>query len=159
MGKRRSTKKQAFVTRRIPVRQAVINSERRKKEQKLKEAHHVKTIDRKRRVLCGGRHKYRNLNKPTVYIVSNKSFKDPWVKIGYTNKLTRRLSELNTSVPIDFEVEGYETFISEKYARSAEKKMHRIFRHLRSPNSHELFMISPVQAVTMLEYIRSTMRT
>ena len=152
-------RKNSTKSRRIRVRQAVINTEIRKKEQKLKEADLVKNIDRKRRVLCGGRHKYRNLNKSTVYIISNESFKDPWLKVGYTNNLTRRLSELNTGVPIDFEVEGHETFRTEKHARTAEKEMHRIFRHLRSPNSHELFMISPVQAVRMLRRIKSKMRT
>ena len=146
-------------SRRTRVRQAVINTEIRKKAQKLKEADLIKNIDRKRRVLCGGRHLYRNLSKPTVYIVSNKSFRDPWLKVGYTNKLTRRLSQLNTSVPIDFEVEGHETFRSEKHARAAEKEMHRVFSYLRSPNSHELFMIDPVQAVSMLGRIKSRMRT
>ena len=152
-------KRKIFTKSRRPVRQAVINTEIRKKEQKLKEADLIKNIDRKRRVLCGGRHLYRNLNKPTVYLVSNKSFRDPWIKVGYTNKLTRRLSELNTSVPFDFEVEGHETFRSEKHARAAEKEMHRVFTHLRSPNSHELFMINPVQAVSMLRRIKSRMRT
>lgn len=159
MGKRRSTKKQTFVTRRIPVRKAAIDGMKRSLDQRLDDARLMHIIDRKRRVVCRRRHIYKNMDKPVVYVLSSKSFKDPWIKVGYTKELKQRLTSLNTSMPINYKVEGYVSFNCEKTARSAEKEVHETFYHLKSPDSRELLMVSPTDALTTIKCIRSKMKT
>jgi len=159
MGKRRSTKKQTFVTRRVPVRKAAIDGMKRSLDQRLNDAHFVDIIDRKRRVVCRRRHIYKNTNKPVVYVLSSKSFKEPWIKVGYTKGLKQRLTSLNTSMPINYKVEGYVPFNCEKTARSAEKEVHKTFYHLKSPDSRELLMVSPTDALTTIKRVRSKMKT
>ena len=158
MGKRRSTKKQTFVTRRVPVRKAAIDGMKRSLDQRLNDARLMHSIDRRRRVVCR-RHTYKNTDKPVVYVLSSKSFKDPWIKVGYTKELKQRLTSLNTSMPINYKVEGYVSFKCEKTARSAEKEAHETFYHLKSPDSRELLMVSPTDALTTIKRIRSKMKT
>ena len=159
MGKRRSTKKQTFVTRRIPVRKAAIDGMKRSLDQRLDDARLMHIIDRKRRVVCRRRRIYKNMDKPVVYVLSSESFKDPWIKVGYTKELNQRLTSLNTSLPINYKVEGYVPFNCEKTARSAEKEVHEIFYHLKSPDSRELLMVSPTDALTTIKRIRSKTKT
>lgn len=62
--------------------------------------------------------------KGYVYVLTNPSFRDDWVKIGKSKRLPEvRGRELyNTAVPLPYEV--YATLYTEKY-NEAERMIHR----------------------------------
>jgi len=62
------------------------------------------------------------MQKGFVYILTNPSYKDNIIKIGYTTNLKNRLSQLDrTGVPIPFE--PYMTIATKKY-KQLEKTIH-----------------------------------
>ena len=80
-----------------------------------------------------------------VYILTNPSFRDNWVKIGKSSRpVEQRVSELdNTSVPLPFEV--YATLKTAKYSE-AERLIHRYierFTKLRIRDNREFFNVTP----------------
>lgn len=86
-----------------------------------------------------------------VYILTNPSFKENWVKIGYSARpVDVRSKELdNTAVPLPFEI--YATLKTKKYIQ-AEKLVHRYierFTNLRVRDKREFFMISPDVALSI----------
>ena len=77
-----------------------------------------------------------------VYILTNPSFKEDWVKIGRSSRpVDVRSKELdNTAVPLPFEI--YATLKTEKYVE-AEKLIHRYierFTNLRIRDNREFFL-------------------
>ena len=90
-----------------------------------------------------------------VYILTNPSFKEDWVKIGKSSRpVDIRSKELdNTAVPLPFEI--YATLKTRKYSE-AEKLIHRYierFTNLRIRNNRELFNVSPEEALDIFREV------
>ena len=87
-----------------------------------------------------------------VYILTNPSFREDWVKIGKTKNMEERLRTLdNTSVPLPFEV--FATLKTLKY-NEAEKLVHRYierFTNLRIRNNREFFNVKPEEALEIFK--------
>ena len=87
-----------------------------------------------------------------VYILTNPSFKEDWVKIGKSSRPVEvRSAELdNTAVPLPFEI--YATIKTVKYhdvERMIHKSIDRI-SNLRIRQNREFFNIAPATATDML---------
>lgn len=90
--------------------------------------------------------------KGYVYILTNKSFRDDWVKIGKSARpVDVRSKELdNTAVPLPFDI--YATMQTEKYAE-IEKIIHKQIDRLtdlRIRQNREFFNVHPAQALDIL---------
>lgn len=88
-----------------------------------------------------------------VYILTNPSFKENWVKIGRTSgSVETRAKELDkTCIPLPFEI--YATMKTEKYVQ-AEKLIHRYierFTNLRIRDNREFFNIEPEVALDIFK--------
>ena len=84
-----------------------------------------------------------------VYILTNPSFKEDWVKIGKSSRpVDVRSKELdNTAVPLPFEI--FATLRTVKY-NEAEKLIHRYierFTNLRIRDNREFFNVKPEEAL------------
>lgn len=93
-----------------------------------------------------------------VYILTNPSFKEDWVKIGKSSRpVDVRSKELdNTAVPLPFEI--YATLKTSKYAE-VEKVVHQTIdslTDLRIRQNREFFNITPSEALNILKRL-STM--
>ena len=92
-----------------------------------------------------------------VYIMTNPSFKENWVKIGKgARPVGLRLKELDTtSVPMPFEI--YATLKTSKF-NEVEKKIHREidrFTDFRVRKNREFFEVEPQVALDLLKDIAS----
>lgn len=91
-----------------------------------------------------------------VYVLTNPSFRDDWVKIGKSSRLPEvRGRELyNTAVPLPYEI--YCTLKTEKYSE-AERMIHKSIDRLTklriNPN-REFFNIAPEKAFEILSDIK-----
>ena len=91
-----------------------------------------------------------------VYIFTNESFRDGWVKIGKTQDIKRRLKDLdNTSCPLPFKV--YATMKTCKY-NEAEELVQEFIAHFNSdlrirPN-REYFKVSPEEALKIFYQVK-----
>lgn len=90
--------------------------------------------------------------KGYVYILTNKSFRDDWVKIGKSSRpVDVRSKELdNTAVPLPFD--KYATMQTEKYGE-VEKIIHKQIDRLtdlRIRQNREFFNVHPAQALDIL---------
>lgn len=88
-----------------------------------------------------------------VYILTNPSFREDWVKIGKSSRpVDVRSKELdNTAVPLPFEI--FATMKTVKY-NEAEKLAHRYierFTNLRIRNNREFFNVKPEEALNIFE--------
>lgn len=87
-----------------------------------------------------------------VYILTNPSFKEDWVKIGKTKNMEERLKTLdNTSMPLPFEV--FATMKTSKY-NEAEKLVHNYierFTNLRIRDKREFFNVKPEDALAIFK--------
>ena len=88
-----------------------------------------------------------------VYILTNPSFREDWVKIGKSSRpVDVRSKELdNTAVPLPFEI--YATMKTSKY-NEAEKLVHRYierFTNLRIRNTREFFNVKPEEALEIFK--------
>lgn len=86
--------------------------------------------------------------KGYVYILTNPSFREDWVKIGKSSRpVDVRSKELdNTAVPLPFEI--YATVKSNKYSY-IESSLHKILTDLadkRIRKNREFFNIKPEEA-------------
>ncbi|MCR4915596.1 MAG: GIY-YIG nuclease family protein [Prevotella sp.] len=93
-----------------------------------------------------------NKEKGFVYILTNKSFRDDWVKIGKSSRpVDVRSKELdNTAVPLPFDI--YATMETCKYAeveRIIHKQIDRL-TDLRIRQNREFFNVEPAQALEIL---------
>ena len=93
------------------------------------------------------------MTKGYVYILTNPSFREDWVKIGKSSReVDVRSKELdNTAVPLPFEI--YATVQTEKY-EEIEAKLHKILTDLadlRIRKNREFFNISPEKAFIYLK--------
>ncbi len=92
-----------------------------------------------------------------VYILTNPSFREDWVKIGKSSRpVDVRSKELdNTAVPLPFEI--FATMKTTKY-NEAEKLVHRYierFTNLRIRNNREFFNVQPEEALEIFREIAS----
>lgn len=92
-------------------------------------------------------------NTGYVYILTNPSFKEDWVKIGKSSRpVDVRSKELdNTAVPLPFEI--YATLKSEKYEQ-VERQLHRMIDRLtdlRIRQNREFFNVPPAKALELLK--------
>lgn len=90
--------------------------------------------------------------KGYVYVLTNPSFKEDWVKIGKSKRLPNvRSKELfNTAVPLPYEI--YATIQTEKY-NEVERMIHRSIDRisdLRINKSREFFNIAPEKTYEIL---------
>lgn len=88
-----------------------------------------------------------------VYILTNPSFKEDWVKIGKSSRpVDIRSKELdNTAVPLPFEI--YATLKTVKYEQ-VEKQLHRMIDRLtdlRIRPNREFFNVPPSKAIELLK--------
>ncbi len=88
-----------------------------------------------------------------VYILTNPSFREDWVKIGMSSRpVDVRSKELdNTSVPLPFEI--YATMKTAKY-NEAEKHIHHSierFTNRRIRNNREFFNVKPEEALEIFQ--------
>lgn len=93
-----------------------------------------------------------------VYILTNPSFKEDWVKIGKSSRpVDIRSKELdNTAVPLPFEI--YATMQTSKY-NEVEKLVHKTIDRLtdlRIRQSREFFNVAPQIALDILKDIATT---
>lgn len=94
-----------------------------------------------------------------VYILTNPSFKDDWVKIGKSSRpVDIRSKELdNTAVPLPFEI--YATLKTAKY-EAVEKLIHKTIDRLtdlRIRQNREFFNVPPAKALDILKDISTTL--
>lgn len=92
-----------------------------------------------------------------VYILTNPSFKEDWVKIGRSSRpVDVRSKELdNTAVPLPFEI--YATLKTVKFVE-AEKLIHRYierFTNLRIRDNREFFNVKPEVALDIFKDVAS----
>lgn len=89
-----------------------------------------------------------------VYILTNPSFREDWVKIGKTTNMEERLRTLyNTSLPLPFEV--FATMKTSKY-NEAEKLVHHYierFTNLRIEKKREFFNVKPEEALEIFREV------
>ena len=90
-----------------------------------------------------------------VYILTNPSFREDWVKIGKSSRpVDVRSKELdNTAVPLPFEI--FATMKTVKY-NEAEKLVHRYierFTNLRIRNNREFFNVKPEEALDIFREV------
>lgn len=96
------------------------------------------------------------MEKGYVYVLTNPSFKEDWVKIGKSKRMpdVRSKELFNTAVPLPYEV--YATLKTEKYTQ-AERMIHRSIDRisdLRINASREFFNIAPEKAYEILRDIK-----
>lgn len=94
-----------------------------------------------------------------VYIFTNESFRDGWIKIGKTKKIEKRLNDLdNTSCPLPFDV--YATLKTRRY-EDAETFVHEFISHfnrdLRVRPNREYFKVQPKEALEILFQVKKLM--
>lgn len=94
-----------------------------------------------------------------VYILTNPSFKEDWVKIGKSSRpVDIRSKELdNTAVPLPFKI--YATLKTAKYEQ-VEKMIHKTIDRLtdlRIRQNREFFNVSPAMALDILKDISTTL--
>ena len=93
-----------------------------------------------------------------VYILTNPSFREDWVKIGKSSRLVDvRSKELdNTAIPLPFEI--YATMRTVKY-NEVEKVVHKTIDRLtdlRIRQNREFFNIEPQRALDILRDLATT---
>ena len=93
-----------------------------------------------------------DINKGYVYILTNPSFREDWVKIGKSSRpVDVRSKELdNTAVPLPFEI--YATLKTVKY-NEVERQLHRMIDRLtdlRIRQNREFFNVEPAKALELL---------
>lgn len=98
------------------------------------------------------------MEKGYVYILTNPSFREDWVKIGKSSRpVNVRSKELdNTSVPLPFEI--YATLKTKKY-EAVEKLIHKTIDRLsdlRIRQNREFFNVQPHVALDILKDISKT---
>ena len=94
-------------------------------------------------------------NKGYVYILTNPSFREDWVKIGKSSRpVDVRSKELdNTAVPLPFEI--YATLYTSKYDK-VERQIHKQIDRLtdlRIRQNREFFNIAPAVALDIMRDI------
>lgn len=95
-----------------------------------------------------------------VYILTNPSFRDDWVKIGKSSRpVDVRSKELdNTAVPLPFQI--YAVMKTEKY-NEAEKQIHRLIDlinpDMRIRKGREFFNITPETALSIFRQCAITL--
>ncbi len=95
--------------------------------------------------------------KGYVYILTNPSFREDWVKIGKTSRsVEERVNDLdNTAVPLPFQI--YATIQTTKYnevEKMVHKMMDKLNEHLRVRKNREFFNVTPEKALSIFYDIK-----
>lgn len=101
----------------------------------------------------------KNQEKGFVYILTNPSFREDWIKIGKTNRpVDIRSKELdNTAVPLPFEIFAVmETHKYHEVERLIHKSIDRL-TDLRIRQNREFFNISPFVALDIFRDVANTL--
>ena len=109
--------------------------------------------------MCNSNLKQNERSRLCIYILTNPSFKEDWVKIGKSSRpVDIRSKELdNTAVPLPFEI--YATLKTVKYEQ-VEKLIHKTIDRLtdlRIRQNREFFNVSPAKALDILKDISTTL--
>lgn len=93
-----------------------------------------------------------------VYIMTNPSFKENWIKIGYTERtVEERCKELsNTSVPFPFQI--FATLKTRQY-KEIESILHESLDNYRVNQDREFFLIKPERACKLLRELLKILGT
>lgn len=94
--------------------------------------------------------KWRNKKQDTVYILNFYPYDDGIYKIGLTDKIERRVADLNTGTPSEIIVE-YKRDCGNK--RIIEQMMHYILEKYRVNPNKEFFRIPKYLAITLLDNV------
>lgn len=98
------------------------------------------------------------IEKGYVYILTNPSFKEDWIKIGQTQDIEKRLKQLyKTCIPLPFEI--FATLKTSKY-EDVEKQVKENIDELtktRISKKREFFNISPEKALKVLQNFAATL--
>ena len=88
-----------------------------------------------------------------IYLLTNKSFKDNCIKIGYSVDVERRVKDLSGSgLPYDYEIYcTYEIPASQKSDKSLHRLIQMLNPSLRITPNREFFYIAPEIAYKMFE--------
>lgn len=88
-----------------------------------------------------------------IYILTNKSFRDNCIKIGYSTDVEKRVKELSgTGMPFDYEIYAtYEIPASQNSDKALHKLIQMLNPELRIAPNREFFDISPNDAYKMFE--------
>ena len=88
-----------------------------------------------------------------IYILTNKSFKDNCIKIGYSVDVERRVKDLSGSgLPYDYEIYcTYEIPASPKADKALHKLIQMLNPQLRITPNREFFDIAPEDAYKLFE--------
>ena len=94
-----------------------------------------------------------------VYILTNPSFKEDWVKIGMcSTPVEQRVKQLDsTGVPLPFEI--FATMQTSKY-KQAEKLIHSFiskFTNLRIRSNREFFNVKPEEALQIFKQVATVL--
>lgn len=94
-----------------------------------------------------------------VYILTNPSFKEDWVKIGMcSTSVEQRVKQLDsTGVPLPFEI--FATMKTSKY-KQAEKLIHSYiskFTNLRIRSNREFFNVKPEEALDIFKQVATVL--
>ena len=94
-----------------------------------------------------------NNKKGFIYILTNKSFKDNCIKIGYSTNVEKRVKDLSGSgLPYDYEIYStYEIPASQKADKALHRLIHMLNPNLRITPNREFFDIAPDVAYKMFE--------
>jgi hypothetical protein len=87
-----------------------------------------------------------------IYALKNPSFAKPYIKIGLTKNVERRIKDLNVATPTPFElVFSFDTgSISLSLATALEKYLHTTFSDKRCDAGRELFLVDPTYVLFQL---------
>lgn len=96
---------------------------------------------------------YEDVHNNVVYVISNPSLYGV-VKVGKSIHLKSRFGVLNTSLPTNFKLEGYEEFESREIMDRAEKHAHEILKSYRVDRKKEFFKCNPRIALRALKDVK-----
>jgi len=93
------------------------------------------------------------MGKGYVYILTNPSFQEDWIKIGQTEDLEQRIKTLSNKTCLPFPFEEYASCKTAKY-KDLEKHLHLVLTELakiRVTPNREFFQLVPSKAAKLLE--------
>lgn len=94
-----------------------------------------------------------------VYVLTNPSFRENLIKIGFTSRenLNERVRELSrgTSVPTNFEI-AYAAKLANPKPETVERHVHRSLNHVRQNRNREFFECTVLEAMQAIRLVAGT---
>lgn len=100
------------------------------------------------------------MEKGYVYIMTNASFQEDWVKIGRTDDLQKRVKDLSNKTCLPYAFEVYATCKTCMY-KELEQQIHALldkYRSLRLVPNREFFRLPPQEALKELRFLARTIQ-